>query len=112
MLALCVKVTKAHWLIIGTIRRSEGCLNPVLSMSKSMSLFISQNQTRVVCVRIRYLQFNPDDCFIMEKTSHCTASQKDSHHGKKYYRLLFIAGEAANLKEELEEDTQLLKNQA
>lgn len=65
-LLFCVTVTKASLLIAGMIRRFQRYLNPARSMSKLMSLFTSQNQTGVACVRIRYLQFNPDDGFIME----------------------------------------------
>lgn len=108
-LPFCVKVTKAGWLIAGMIRRSQRYPNPAPSMSKLMSLFASQNQTGVACVRIRYLQFNPDDRFIMEKHPSPYHPERQPPRDEVSRAPVPPQLKLQALKAELKEDVQLLQ---
>lgn len=109
MLPFCVKVTKAGWLIAGMIRRSQRYPNPAQSLSKLMSLFTSQNQTGVACVRIRYLQFNPDDHFIMENHPSPYHPERQPPRDEVSRAPVPPLLKLQALKAELKEDIQLLQ---
>lgn len=109
MLVLCVKITKAGWLIAGMIRKSRRYLNPAQSMPMLMSLFASQNQTGVACVRIRYLQFNPDDRFIMENHPSPYHPERQPPRDEVSRAPVPPQLKLQALKAELKEDAQLLQ---